>query len=69
MSKSLDNYIAIDEEPNEMFGKIMSISDELMWRWFDLLSFIPEDDISSLKNEMKNGKNPRDIKFLSLIHI
>ena len=50
MSKSLDNYIAIDEEPNEMFGKIMSISDELMWRWFDLLSFIPEDDISSLKN-------------------
>ena len=64
MSKSLDNYIAIDEEPNEMFGKIMSISDELMWRWFDLLSFIPEDDISSLKNEMKNGKNPRDIKFI-----
>ena len=64
MSKSLDNYIAIDEEPNEMFGKIMSISDELMWRWFDLLSFIPEDDISSLKNEMKNGKNPRDIKFV-----
>ena len=64
MSKSLDNYIAIDEEPNEMFGKIMSISDELMWRWFDLLSFIPEDDISSLKDEMKNGKNPRDIKFI-----
>ena len=64
MSKSLDNYIAIDEEPNEMFGKIMSISDELMWRWFDLLSFIPEDEISSLKDEMKNGKNPRDIKFI-----
>ena len=64
MSKSLDNYIAIDEEPNEMFGKIMSISDELMWRWFDLLSFIPEDDISILKDEMKNGKNPRDIKFI-----
>ena len=64
MSKSLDNYIAIDEEPNEMFGKIMSISDDLMWRWFDLLSFIPEEDISSLKDEMQNGKNPRDIKFL-----
>ena len=64
MSKSLDNYIAVDEEPNEMFGKIMSISDELMWRWFDLLSFIPEDDISNLKDEMKNGKNPRDIKFI-----
>ena len=47
-----------------MFGKIMSISDELMWRWFDLLSFIPEDDISNLKDEMKNGKNPRDIKFI-----
>ena len=64
MSKSLDNYIAIDEEPNEMFGKIMSISDDLMWRWFDLLSFISEEDISSLKDEMQNGKNPRDIKFL-----
>ena len=64
MSKSLDNYIAIDEEPNEMFGKIMSISDDLMWRWFDLLSFYPEEAISSLKDEMQNGKNPRDIKFL-----
>ena len=64
MSKSLDNYIAINEEPNEMFGKIMSISDDLMWRWFDLLSFISEEDISSLKDEMQNGKNPRDIKFL-----
>ena len=64
MSKSLENYIAIDEEPNEMFGKIMSISDDLMWRWFDLLSFLPEEDISDLKDEMKNGKNPRDIKFI-----
>ena len=64
MSKSLDNYIAIDEEPNEMFGKIMSISDELMWRWFELLSFIPEKNISELKNEMEGGKNPRDIKFI-----
>ena len=64
MSKSLDNYIAIDEEPNEMFGKIMSISDELMWRWFELLSFMPEEDIAKLKDEMKKGKNPRDIKFV-----
>ncbi len=64
MSKSLDNYIAIDEEPDEMFGKIMSISDELMWRWFELLSYMPEEDIAKLKDEMKKGKNPRDIKFI-----
>jgi len=64
MSKSLDNYIAIDEAPDEMFGKIMSISDDLMWRWFDLLSFMPEEDIAKLKQEMKDGKNPRDIKFV-----
>jgi len=64
MSKSLDNYIAIDEAPDEMFGKIMSISDDLMWRWFDLLSFLPEGDIAKLKREMEDGKNPRDIKFV-----
>ena len=64
MSKSLDNYIAIDEEPNEMFGKIMSISDDLMWRWFELLSFLPEEEISKLKDEMEEGRNPRDIKFI-----
>ena len=64
MSKSLDNYIAIDEAPDEMFGKIMSISDDLMWRWFDLLSFMPEEDIANLKQEMEDGKNPRDIKFV-----
>ena len=64
MSKSLDNYIAIDEAPDEMFGKIMSISDDLMWRWFDLLSFMPEEDITKLKQEMEDGKNPRDIKFV-----
>ena len=64
MSKSLDNYIAIDEDPDDMFGKIMSISDELMWRWFELLSFIPEEEISKLKSEMDSGKNPRDIKFV-----
>jgi len=64
MSKSLDNYIAIDENPDDMFGKIMSISDELMWRWFELLSFIPEEEIAKLKSEMESGKNPRDIKFV-----
>ena len=64
MSKSLDNYIAIDEDPDEMFGKIMSISDDLMWRWFELLSFMPEEEISKLKDEMNAGKNPRDIKFV-----
>ncbi len=64
MSKSLDNYIAIDEDPDDMFGKIMSISDELMWRWFELLSFIPEEEIAKLKTEMESGKNPRDIKFV-----
>ena len=64
MSKSLNNFIAIDEEPNDMFGKIMSISDELMWRWFELLSFITEDEIEQLKIKMREGTNPRDIKFL-----
>ena len=64
MSKSLNNYVAIDEEPDEMFGKIMSISDNLMWRWFELLSFMSEEEINSLKKEMQDGKNPRDIKFI-----
>ena len=64
MSKSLNNYIAIDEEPNDMFGKIMSISDELMWRWFELLSFIPEKEIEVLKKQIEEGVNPRDIKFI-----
>ena len=63
MSKSLDNYVGIDEAPNEMFGKIMSISDELMWRWFDLLSFKSTDEINVLKADQVNGKNPRDIKI------
>ena len=62
MSKSLDNYVGIDESPGEMFGKIMSISDELMWRWFDLLSFKSTDEINELKEEQAKGKNPRDIK-------
>lgn len=63
MSKSLDNYVGIDESPNEMFGKIMSISDELMWRWFELLSFRSIDEIKALKVDQAQGKNPRDIKI------
>ena len=63
MSKSLDNYVGIDESPSEMFGKIMSISDELMWRWYELLSFKSIDEINALKTEQANGKNPRDIKI------
>ncbi|MDH5469176.1 MAG: tyrosine--tRNA ligase [Gammaproteobacteria bacterium] len=64
MSKSLDNYIGINEPPGEMFGKIMSISDDLMWRWFELLSFRPLDEIEGLKRQVADGVNPRDIKFL-----
>ena len=64
MSKSLDNFIAIDEEPNDMFGKIMSISDTLMWRWFELLSFISDKELKNLQKEADSGKNPRDIKFI-----
>ena len=63
MSKSLENYVGIDESPNEMFGKIMSISDDLMWRWFDLLSFKSSDEINDLKAKQDKGKNPRDIKI------
>ncbi|MCF6289317.1 MAG: tyrosine--tRNA ligase [Proteobacteria bacterium] len=64
MSKSLGNYIGIEDEPKDMFGKIMSISDELMWRYFDLLSFKSNTDIAKLKTAMTDGKNPRDIKFV-----
>jgi len=64
MSKSLNNYIGISEAPDEMFGKLMSISDELMWRYFELLSFRPMSEIEAFKQEMAEGKNPRDIKFL-----
>ena len=64
MSKSLNNYIGIDDAPDDMFGKIMSISDELMWRYFELLSFESLEIIANLKQEMEDGKNPRDIKFI-----
>lgn len=62
MSKSLGNYIGINEPPNEMFGKLMSISDELMWRYFDLLSFRPQSEIEQLKTAVREGRNPRDVK-------
>ncbi len=64
MSKSLGNYIGITDAPNDMFGKIMSISDELMWRYYDLLSFKPIADINTLKQQVAGGANPRDIKIL-----
>ena len=64
MSKSLNNYIGISEAPDEMFGKIMSISDDLMWRYFELLSFRPITEIEGFKKEIAGGRNPRDIKFL-----
>jgi len=63
MSKSLGNYIGITEDPDTMFGKIMSISDELMWRYFELLSFRPLAEIAALRRAMADGRNPRDIKF------
>ncbi len=63
MSKSLNNYIGVHESPDDMFGKIMSISDELMWRYFELLSFRPTAEIESFKNDIDKGANPRDIKF------
>lgn len=64
MSKSLNNYIGIADAPDDMFGKIMSISDDLMWRYFELLSFKPLDEIAALKERVADGANPRDIKFL-----
>lgn len=64
MSKSLGNYIGIDEPPEEIFGKVMSISDELMWRYFDLLSFRGMDEIAGLRRQAEEGRNPRDIKTI-----
>ena len=63
MSKSLGNYVAINDPPTEMFGKLMSISDELMWRYFELLSFRPLGEIQSLRGRVDAGMNPRDAKF------
>ena len=64
MSKTANNYIALTDPPREMFGKIMSISDELMWRYFELLSACSLDDISLMQIQVKEGKNPRVVKFL-----
>jgi tyrosyl-tRNA synthetase len=64
MSKSLGNYVGITDAPDEMFGKLMSISDDLMWRYFDLLSFRGNEEIERLKAEVEGGRNPRDVKFL-----
>jgi tyrosyl-tRNA synthetase len=63
MSKSLGNYIGITDAPGEMFGKLMSVSDELMWRYFELLSFRTLDDIAGLRRRVEEGLNPRDAKF------
>ncbi len=69
MSKSLNNYIGINEAPNEMFGKLMSVSDELMWRYFELLSVRSLDEINHFKKKVDEGENPRDIKFLLALEI
>ena len=63
MSKSLNNYIGITDAPNDMFGKIMSISDDLMWRYYELLSFKPIETISGYKEAIAAGSNPRDVKI------
>jgi tyrosyl-tRNA synthetase len=63
MSKSLGNYIAINEAPDDMFGKLMSISDVLMWRYFELLSFRPLGEVAALRSAIEAGRNPRDVKF------
>jgi tyrosyl-tRNA synthetase len=63
MSKSLGNYVGITDPPDEMFGKLMSVSDSLMWRYFELLSFRSSDEIEALKRAVADGRNPRDVKF------
>lgn len=62
MSKSLNNYIGIEEPPGEMFGKVMSISDELMWRYYELLTDLTTTEISNLRSEIEKGENPRNLK-------
>jgi tyrosyl-tRNA synthetase len=63
MSKSLGNYVGINEPADVQFGKLMSISDDLMWRYFELLSFRPLADVASLRKSVAEGRNPRDVKF------
>jgi tyrosyl-tRNA synthetase len=69
MSKSLNNYIGINDKPGDMFGKLMSISDELMWRYFELLSFKGLDEIEGWKRDVAEGLNPRDVKFKLALEI
>jgi tyrosyl-tRNA synthetase len=69
MSKSLGNYIGITDPSDDMFGKLMSVSDELMWRYFDLLSFRPNADIAQLRQKVADGLNPRDVKFELAVEI
>jgi tyrosyl-tRNA synthetase len=69
MSKSLNNYIGINDKPGDMFGKLMSISDDLMWRYFELLSFKGLDEIESWKQDVAEGANPRDVKFKLALEI
>jgi tyrosyl-tRNA synthetase len=64
MSKSLGNYIGIDESPKEIFGKVMSLSDETMWLYFEVISFRPLAEVKRLREDVANGLNPRDVKFL-----
>lgn len=64
MSKSAHNYIGVSERPDDMFGKIMSISDDLMWDYYELLSFRPLEEVAQFKQDVQAGKNPRDIKIL-----
>ena len=69
MSKSLNNYIGINDPAGEMFGKVMSISDELMWRYFELLSFRPMSEIEDFQLQVSGGENPRDVKFKLALEI
>ena len=69
MSKSLGNFIAINDAANDMFGKLMSISDQLMWRYFELLSLRPLGEIAALKRTVEEGRNPRDVKFELAVEI
>jgi tyrosyl-tRNA synthetase len=69
MSKSKGNYVGITDPPGEMFGKLMSVSDELMWRYFELLSFRPTHEIEALRQGIADGRNPRDVKFELAVEI
>src|SRR5690606_39203997 len=69
MSKSKGNYIGISESPDSMYGKLMSISDTLMWRYFELLSFRPMEEIQRLQQRLEEGSNPRDMKVMLALEI